>query len=391
MFAQDRQSMMVAEGSSFTIQSVTAATSGNGGTVTYQWLENGAPVPGATDAAFFCGLGRPAGKYEYVRLSKRPDCDDTWMESNVFTVHVQCRVSLTFASFALCGGEPEGSSWLLTDERDGKQYKVVLIDTFLVMAENLNYQGTGAAPLVWNQNSKEANGTVFTSTANGIPAIGSFWCPGAFSATSSTIATCNVYGALYTWETAMASDGLGTWAEVATYNTGAANEANSKFNHGRTAPAGTGAGGRGICPEHWHVPTDFEWGVLLDAMEGGGSGTVLQTAPGKSWYGVDAGKKAKSTATCTSGSCNGETEAKWGWKDKSVMGTDLYGFRALPAGYRRNSGSHFHTRGNYAYFWSSSAYNSSDAWIWHFRDEEARVFRNGASRSSGFSVRCMKD
>ncbi|MDR3183888.1 MAG: hypothetical protein LBT49_00570 [Prevotellaceae bacterium] len=394
MFAQDRQSMMVAEGSSFTIQSVAAATSGNGGTVAYQWLENGAPVPGATDAAFFCGMGRAIGKYEYIRLAKTPSCGDAWMGSNVFTVHVQCRAPLTFASFALCGGEPDGSSWMLTDERDGKQYKVVKIDTFLVMAENLNYQGTGAAPLVWNQKCNEANGKPFdASAANGIPAIGSFWCPAAHGATlTSSSATCNVYGALYTWETAMALDGLGTWTNVDRSNSGAANEANSKFNHGRTASSGTGTGGRGICPEHWHVPTDFEWGVLLDAMEGSGSGTIHQTAQKSGMRcGVDAGTKAKSTATCAVGGnrCATDTDAKWTWSSEAVKGTDLYGFRVLPAGYR--SLSNFMNQGSDAPFWSSSAYTSSHAWVRAFIFSYSDVTRGVFANYDGASVRCMKD
>ncbi|MDR3183889.1 MAG: hypothetical protein LBT49_00575 [Prevotellaceae bacterium] len=395
MFAQGHQSMVVAEWSSFTIKSVAAATSGSGGTVAYQWLENGAPVPGATDAAFFCGMGRAAGDYEYVRLAKTPDCGNAWMESNVFTVHVQCRAPLTFASFALCGGEREGSSWMLTDERDGKQYRVVLIDTFLVMAENLNYQGTAAAPLVWNQNSKEANGKPFdASAANGVPAIGSFWCPATHGATlTSSSATCNVYGALYTWETAMALDGLGTWTELATYNTGAANEANSKFNHGRTAPAGTGAGGRGICPERWHVPTEFEWGVLFDAMEGGGSGTIHQTAPGIGVrYGIDAGAKAKSTGTCASGAgtCATDTDAKWDFYGQSVAGADLYGFRVLPTGSRTVSGT-FTNRGGAAFFWSSSVYSSTNAWIRYFSCLHIAVSRGYQLRSYGSTVRCIRD
>ena len=111
-----------------------------------------------------------------------------------------------------------------------------------------------------------------------------------------------------------------------------------------------------LLPEDWRVADDPEWDVLIKHV------------------GEDAGTKLKS---------------KDGWKDGN--GTDEFGFRVLPAGRRHHDGSYFNPRGYYAYFWSSSAYNSSNAWYRNFYYSHAQVTRNTNTRSYGFSVRCVRD
>jgi uncharacterized protein (TIGR02145 family) len=76
---------------------------------------------------------------------------------------------------------------------------------------------------------------------------------------------------------------------------------------------------------------------------------------------------------------------------KKFGGTDDYGFCILPAAYRSNSGSYFNYRGYYAYFWSSSAYSSTNAWRRYFYYNYATVYRINNNRSYGFSVRCVRD
>jgi uncharacterized protein (TIGR02145 family) len=275
----------------------------------------------------------------------------------------------------------------LTDERDGNNYTAVKIGSKWVMAQNLNYQ----KDLTWQANSNQPS----TGSGQNTALIGSFWCPGGYSSStnSSTHASCDVWGALYSWETAMSFDGLGNWVENATYNTGAANEENSKFNHGRTA-SGSGTGGRGICPPNWHVPTDFEWGEILDAMESNG-GTTHQTAPTSDWYGTDACSRGKAACTVGDNSTSGDTyvndtQSNW-YYDAGTLGIDYYGFRVLPAGSRNYSGSGFNGRGYVAYFWSSSAYSSTNAWSRYFYYANATVYRYSLNRSYGFSVRCVRD
>jgi uncharacterized protein (TIGR02145 family) len=261
------------------------------------------------------------------------------------------------------------------------------------MARNLNYQ----EGMYFNDRSNYAKGGTFTAynTASaGSYAIGSFWCPGGDggkSASTSTLTSCDVWGALYTWETAMSFDGKGGWTEITNkYNNGGrADSENSKFNHGRSAN-GSGDSGRGICPPSWHVLTDNEWGIILDAMEGNGTGTDHQTGAA-GYLGTNASMHAKSKCTCSSSpaGCNDDTNVSWYYSVK--QGDDLYGFRVLPAGLRNYDGSNFNYRGHSAYFWSSSAYDGTYAWYRLFYYTNATVNRGYYARSYGFSVRCIRD
>jgi uncharacterized protein (TIGR02145 family) len=256
------------------------------------------------------------------------------------------------------------------------------------MARNLNYQ----KGLTWRANS------VSPSTVSGqnTTLIGNFWCPGGYSSTTtiSTRESCDVYGALYSWETAMMLDGYGTWTEVSVYNTGVANAENSKFNHGRTAHSGKGTDGRGICPPNWHVPTDNEWGIILDGMESGG-GTVHQSTGARAWIGTDAGTRGKSKCTVVDNTTSGDTyvndtQANW-YYDSGAAGADAYGFHVLPAGFREGDGHSYVGRGYNGYFRSSSAANDRQAWLRLFGYASPLVGRDYYARSLGMSVRCIRD
>jgi uncharacterized protein (TIGR02145 family) len=274
----------------------------------------------------------------------------------------------------------------LTDERDGNNYTVVKIGGFWIMAQNLNYQKN----LTWEANANQP------STFYGLnPAlIGHFWCPGEYDGPTTTLAGCDVWGALYSWEMAMSLDGLGEWTEYTTYyNTGSASATNSNFNHGRTA-SGSGTGGRGICPPNWHVPTDFEWGVILDGLESGG-GTAHQNAD-VGWYGTNAGSNSKSSCNCPTGTtvgdpCVNDTLVNW-YDDDIYKGTDIAHFRVVPTGLRACGSKNIVRAGVECMFWSSTARNVLNAYVRRFDFEHGQVFRgNEWMRCNAFSVRCVKD
>jgi uncharacterized protein (TIGR02145 family) len=198
-----------------------------------------------------------------------------------------------------------------------------------------------------------------------------------------------VWGALYSWETAMMVDGK--WSDDdrnASDWTQPAWSANT--TSGNTNNGGLGANNHGICPPNWHVPTDGEWGDLFNAMESVAAGQTHNTDTG--YRGVDAGARGKSKCMCASGSCNTDKNVSWRYySTESAWGTDFYGFRVLSSGYREHSGSDFALRGSYAYFWSSSARSDVSAWYRGFYNSQAIVTRTGANRSYGFSVRCIRD
>jgi len=100
---------------------------------------------------------------------------------------------------------------LFTDSRDGKRYKTVSIDTFTVMAENLDFADSVLAPNIEGR----------TSCYNG------------------KLDSCEVFGRLYTWTAAM---------NVAPSYV--AEKYNASEKH------------QGICPSGWHVPSVSEWNDL---------------------------------------------------------------------------------------------------------------------------------
>ncbi|MDR0581384.1 MAG: hypothetical protein LBG31_00300, partial [Prevotellaceae bacterium] len=263
----------------------------------------------------------------------------------------------------------------LMDERDLKIYTAVKIGGRWWMGQNLNYQ----TRLTYFDQHSKPNG----NTGSNPDLRGGFWCP-ADNNNSTPVAVCNYWGALYAWETAMMLDGKGTWTEVSgSYCTGAANSANCKVNHGRKYSSGTTIGERGICPPNWHVPTDFEWGQLMDAMESG-SGTAHQTESRNDvWVGTNAGTRGKASCSGTSG----DTNPVW----DSGAGTDVFNFRGIAGDDRNYNGTNDGGRGLAALFWSSAAYGESNAWVRYFNDANAGVYRGAPSRSRGYSVRCVRD
>ena len=169
------------------------------------------------------------------------------------------------------------------------------------------------------------------------------WCFG------NDPANCIKYGRLYTWAAAM--DSVGTWS-----------------TNGKDCGYGVQCTPiypvRGICPEGWHLPDKAEWNTLFTAV--GGAST--------------AGKMLSSTISWSS--------VPGGWV-RDGYGTDAYSFSALPAGLRNATG--YNNVGYHAYFWSSSEYNSSRAYIVGLDDEFDKADLYGSGKDYGYSVRCVKD
>jgi uncharacterized protein (TIGR02145 family) len=391
-----------------TIANATPASGGDGN-ITYQWRRSGDGSPATlTGDAETYDIGNDTSNYEtagtyYInRYAKDETCNTEWEESTgTYTLTVsgvnQLQGGCTFTqpevvgTFQTFDKDYSPATYVtLTDERDSNNYTVVKIGTRWMMAQNLNYQ----TAMTYQPNSAEPS----TSSGSNTALIGHFWCPGGYgtTTTTSTRASCDVWGALYSWETAMMVDGKWTSSDhsssswMQTYdNWGTYTASGNTQNHGRSDAGGV-TDGRGICPENWHVPTDKEWGDILDEMETG----TKNHNDSINWRGQTAGSRAKSTCTCNdsvSGSdCVDDAKANWYYHDTN-SGTDNYGFRVLPTGNRNYDGSDFNERGYTALFWSSSAYSPPWAWIRGFVYIEATVYREYTNRSCGFSVRCVRD
>ena len=131
----------------------------------------------------------------------------------------------------------------------------------------------------------------------------------------------------------------------------------------------TQQGVRGICPWDWHIPTNEEWKVLegaVDSLYGIGD-TVWDL--NNAWRGFDAGKNLKTTV---------------GWKNNG-NGRDLFGFSALPGGYRHYNGF-FDKVEETAGLWQSS--ESSGC---RFFDAGSKVGQLNDFPDNGHNVRCIRD
>ena len=120
-------------------------------------------------------------------------------------------------------------------------------------------------------------------------------------------------------------------------------------------------GNKKICPQGWHVPTDNDWKILEEYL--GGS--------------ERAGGKMKEV-----GSLN--------WVNPNTSATNESLFSALPSGYRLYNGNYSYM-GNYGFYWSSTENGTSHAYFRYLYNESARIIKNSIYKSSGFSIRCIKD
>ncbi len=152
-------------------------------------------------------------------------------------------------------------------------------------------------------------------------------------------ANCNVYGGLY------------QWAEVVQYLNGATNT--TSWN---PAPAGNV---QGICPMGWHLPTDIELAYLT------------------TFLGESAGGKMKEKGTTH-------------WNSPNSGATNLSGFTGLPGGDRSTNGC-FYSLATHGNFWSASENSAIESWARHLGFDYENVARYGEGKTSGFSVRCLKD
>jgi uncharacterized protein (TIGR02145 family) len=172
------------------------------------------------------------------------------------------------------------------------------------------------------------------------------------------------------------------WTEPTSY--GQNTSTTNKQNHARSG-AGATTGGRGICPPNWHVPTDDEWVAVFNAME---TGTKNHQGYDQ-WNGTDAGSRAKAKCTCASGNCASDENPSWSYAS-GAAGTDGYNFRLLPSG-QRGYGYAYNVAGLYTMFYSSTAWNADRAWGPQLQYNETRVWRGWHRRSSGKSIRCIRD
>ncbi len=134
---------------------------------------------------------------------------------------------------------------------------------------------------------------------------------------------------------------------------------------------------RKLCPSGWHVPTDAEWTILIQAYD---PGALINSATQSN----TAGTVLKSAVT------NSPSGSGLGW-DPGTAGTNISGFTALPGGTRLSgSGNSFSIRIE-ANFWSATGFGNGLATNRALINTSGFVGRADNDKKHGFSVRCLKD
>jgi uncharacterized protein (TIGR02145 family) len=216
------------------------------------------------------------------------------------------------------------------------------------------------------------NGTAYTFTVTATNAAGSSVASAASNAVTLLWASTNLDVSTYRDGTAIprVEDGA-TWANLTTgaycyyFNDSTTYAAIYGKLYNRYAVAGIhdndpNTANKTLAPEGWHVPTDGEWTTLT------------------SYFGGEsvAGGKMKEVGVSH-------------WVSPNTGATNESGFSGLPGGYRAFNGS-FYFIGHVGHWWSSSEYNTSDAWHWYLVNSSDDVSKFSSNKGSGFSVRCLK-
>ena len=115
-----------------------------------------------------------------------------------------------------------------------------------------------------------------------------------------------------------------------------------------------------ICPAGWHLPSQLEWKTLIEAVGGESyAGTALKSKDNHMW--------------------------------NNYGGTDVYGFCALPAGYRNSTGV-YEGEKQAAYFWNSTKMNKENAYdVAMYNTSTYAKWNQCLGLGVGASVRCIQD
>lgn len=121
------------------------------------------------------------------------------------------------------------------------------------------------------------------------------------------------------------------------------------------------SGIRGVCPEGWHIPSDGEWGDLIEYL--GGESV--------------AGGKMKVTDTLY-------------WQNPNASATNETNFSALPGGALYPNGD-FYGIGKDGIWWSSTEHDAEYVWARYLGYDGGYVTRFNYTKDVALSVRCVKD
>jgi uncharacterized protein (TIGR02145 family) len=78
------------------------------------------------------------------------------------------------------------------------------------------------------------------------------------------------------------------------------------------------------------------------------------------------------------------------WQAPNTAATNSSGFSGLPGGNRLIYGN-FNYQGANGYWWSSSEFSPTNAWVRDLGYVYGDAYRSSFNKQNGFSVRCLRD
>ena len=137
-----------------------------------------------------------------------------------------------------------------------------------------------------------------------------------------------------------------------------------------------------LCPEGWRVPETSDFDAMIDYLINSDEGYTIENLG-------DAIKSCRQVNSPLGGNCDVSEHPRWDANNQH-HGTDDFGYSALPGGIRFPSGS-YDERGTYFNVWTSTERNASTAWSWYIGYDEGMMAIDFMFKSTGYSVRCIKE
>lgn len=118
---------------------------------------------------------------------------------------------------------------------------------------------------------------------------------------------------------------------------------------------------QGICPDGWHIPSEYDWSVLFEYLGG---------------EEIAGGKMKEATYSY--------------WNRPNLDATNKSGFSGLPAGLRSYKSGIFSYKGEIAIWWSAEEHKSLESSYYLHMNSEKAIYNN-SNITSGLSVRCLRN
>ena len=212
---------------------------------------------------------------------------------------------------------------------DGNVYQTIQIGSLIWMAENLKTTHfNDGTPIAYPGNDNQA----WTGNTTG-----------AYAWYGNDESNKELYGALYNWRAV---------------NTGI------------------------LCPEGWRVPEDSDFYDMIAFLINSDDNYTSDNLG-------NALKSCRQVNSPLGGDCDTSDHPRWD-PNSQHHGTDDFGYGALPGGIRFPSGS-YDERGTYFNVWTSTERNPSTAWSWYIGFNDGMIASDFMFKSTGYSVRCVKD